>query len=212
MRFLLVSIAVLGCATSALAQSSDVKPFNGPYLGAQGGLQIDRGSISVDDGFGPVSGSKSHSGFLYGGQIGIDQQIAARVVFGVEGSITGDTGSATISDGEGDSASASFGRTFNVTGRVGYLINPRGLFYARGGWTNAQFDLSALGQSGSFTRSGYLVGAGYEYALSRHVSARLEYGYSHFSKSLDLNVSDTAYTVHVADDRHAVTLGVNYRF
>ena len=102
-------------------------------------------------------------------------------MIGVEGSVTGDTGSATGVDAGGNSYNASFGRTFDATGRVGYVVNPTGLFYGRAGWTNAQFNLTDPVQTASNTRDGYLLGVGYERTLARHLSARLEYDYSHFS-------------------------------
>ena len=44
-----LSFAALGLiATSALAQSPDAAPFNGPFVGVQGGWQLDRTQIGAD--------------------------------------------------------------------------------------------------------------------------------------------------------------------
>ena len=76
-------------STSAFAQGLGFlswggdQPFNGPYIGAQGGWQLDRQDINstfpsntvTGDTYGGRSRSQN-SGFRYGGQIGLDVHVA----------------------------------------------------------------------------------------------------------------------------------------
>lgn len=66
----------------------------------------------------------------------------------------------------------------------------------------------------SRNRDGYVVGVGYEQALTKAVSARIEYDYSNFGRdrlpglASDLDVD----SARVKYDRNAVTAGVNLHF
>jgi outer membrane immunogenic protein len=69
------------------------------------------------------------------------------------------------------------------------------------------------------TRVGYAVGGGMEYALTEHVSAKLEYLYYDLGRST-LNVAvvagsggaGTGYDSRFKDRGNTVRLGVNYKF
>ena len=108
----------------------------------------------------------------------------------------------------------SVGQTLDATGRVGFLVNPRGLLYAKGGYTNAEFHFDDPSRRFITHRGGYIVGGGYEHMIARHVSAALEYDYSRFN---DHDFSGYAYDVgannsRIADNRHEVVAKVNFRF
>ncbi len=224
-----LALAASLLATSAFAQGpgflglggSD-QPFNGPYIGAQAGWQLDRQYLNstypsnVPDGIGTfgVGAHPRNSGFRYGGQIGWDVHVAPRIVIGVEGSASGVTGANYGSYSDGNPLVFSVGRTFDATGRVGFLVDPQGLLYAKGGWTNTEFHFD--NNDGRFVsrRDGYIVGAGYEHMIGRHLSAGLEYDYSHFGNRdfPNYDFETGALNSRIADDRHEVLAKVNYRF
>ena len=197
-------------AVPAVAQTADPSPFNGFFVGAQGGWQQDRQRLTVTQGGLESRASQSKSGFEYGGQIGYDIRITPNFVLGAEGSVTGRTGGDDFSDGAGNPVRLRAGRTFNASARLGYLTGPDGLVYVRGGYSNARFNLDTAGGRLSEDRDGYIVGVGYEQAVARNVSARLEYDYSHYgTDDLALAGYDTS---KLRYERHQVTAGVNFRF
>lgn len=196
---LLAALPVALAAAPAMAQPA--QPFNGAYVGIQGGWQQDRQTLE----FGAAEASASKDGFSYGGQVGYDFRINPSVVFGIEAALTGRTGESFIDDGL-DVYRLTQGRTISTTARLGFMTDPQGLLYARGGYANAKFNLDDGGVRFSENRDGWTIGAGYERALTQNVSARLEYGYSDFGRDRLSAAADLKYR------RHAVTAGVNLRF
>jgi outer membrane immunogenic protein len=198
-RFALIAAAAAAVATPAMAQNAE--RFNGPFIGAQLGWQQDRQSLDVGD----AAASNNASGLSYGGQVGYDFRVGSNVVLGLEGSLTGRTGSTDF-----DGFDLRQGRTFGATARLGYVLDEAGLLYARGGWANTRLTVADGADRVSENRDGFTVGAGYERYLSDNISARIEYNYSNFGSDnladqfegpADLNYS-----------RHAITAGVNFRF
>ena len=98
-------------------------------------------------------------------------------------------------------------------------MSPRGLLYAKGGYTNARFGLDAddgagFSQDFDATLDGFRVGAGFEYLLSGNVYGKVEYRYSNYS-DLEVDVADTNINFDDFDvntDRHQVVAGVGIRF
>ena len=194
-----IMAAAMLVAVPALAQEAPDN-FNGPFVGIQGGWQQDRQALVQN---GMTGANTKADGFAYGGQAGYDFRMGANVVLGAEVSLTGRTGKANYANFD-----YTQGRTINANARLGYLIMPRGLVYARGGYSNARFTLEDSFGRGSYNRGGYMIGAGYEQILSRNISARLEYGYSDFGSKVFFTSSLT----NLDYSRHAVMAGVNYRF
>lgn len=197
--FLLAALPVAFAAAPVMAQPA--APFNGAYVGIQGGWQQDRQTLEI----GNAKASQSKDGLNYGGQIGYDFRATPSVVVGIEAAITGRTGESFIDDGL-DVYRLKQGRTISTTARLGFLTDPQGLVYARGGYSNARFNLDDGGTRFSENRDGWTVGAGYERALTQNVSARIEYGYSDFGRDRLSANADLKYT------RHAVNAGLNLRF
>ena len=207
-------LAAAAALFSVPALAAPAEPFNGPFVGVQGGWQQDHERLSITDGGTTDRYGNRKSGFTYGGQAGWDFRLTPRTVLGVEASATGRTGSERFDDGVGDSFRLRDGRTLNASARLGYLVTPQGLLYARGGYSNARFKLDSNVGNAASNRDGYVAGVGYEQALTRTVSARLEYDYSNFGRdrydglAADLGVDST----RVKYDRNAVTAGVNLHF
>lgn len=211
-NILLAAIAALVAVPAAAAPAG---PFDGPFIGIQGGWQQDRLRLdSVDKtGFG-VRSRETGDGFTYGGQVGYDYRLTPHFVLGVEASATGRTGSRYLGDGFGNTYRLSEGRTLDATARLGYLTGNAGLLYARGGYSNARFDLRDPVAQSAQDRDGYIVGVGYEQMLARRVSARVEYDYSDFGRR-DANSAafDTGLSsVRAGYRRNAVTAGLNFHF
>jgi outer membrane immunogenic protein len=88
------------------------------------------------------------------------------------------------------------GNSWDAGVRLGYLVNDRNLVYALGGYSGAQVSSGvrasyytsgslkgsvAAGQSG--WKSGYMLGAGWEDAITDHWSFKLEYRYADYGKA-----------------------------
>ncbi|WP_375466170.1 autotransporter domain-containing protein [uncultured Methylobacterium sp.] len=171
------------------------------------------------------------AGVYAGGQIGADYQFG-RIVVGV----AGDAGFTNARGGSGCSAGIG-GNFFNcqtniddlymATARVGYAME-RSLFYVKGGAAFADTsekqqnnfnDRALLFGLPSFTGSsvktfstGWTVGGGFEYAITRNWSAKAEY--MHFEldrKAYAFTPTNIAFVTaqHTGD---LVKIGVNYRF
>ncbi len=108
----------------------------------------------------------------------------------------------------------------NVTGRIGYAIFDRNLLYVKGGgaWIDQSNSVTAAGtvfNTGDYTRSGWTVGAGWEYAFAPNWSAKIEYNYMDFgSKSPTfISAGGAAVTnVNVDQTAHLALFGINYKF
>jgi opacity protein-like surface antigen len=70
----------------------------------------------------------------------------------------------------------------SALGRVGFLVDPRDMVYALGGWSFANFSTSIESDDGNrtFTANGPSVGAGWERQIMDLWSFRAEYRYTHF--------------------------------
>src|SRR5215813_2090979 len=116
-----------------------------------------------------------------------------------------------------------------LSGRIGYVID-RVLIYAKGGVAFADQDYNWIVTKGSHdlatakfsdTRTGWMVGAGAEWALWHNWSAKLEYNYMDFGTEtinaatnvcLSGQCSRKDVRVDIDEHMHVVKLGINYRF
>jgi opacity protein-like surface antigen len=133
------------------------------------------------------------AGFVGGGNIGYNRQ-AGNWVFGVEGSAAGSTmhGAQTCPSGVFYSCEASVAWLSTVTGRVGYAWD-RSLAYVKAGAVIAMGEAGFVcttgsqpttvrltgcpEQSESKILAGWTAGAGYEFGLTRNLSAKAELMY-----------------------------------
>ncbi|ABD88336.1 outer membrane beta-barrel protein [Rhodopseudomonas palustris] len=169
------------------------------------------------------------AGGLGGAQLGYNFQ-TGRTVLGVEADVAfADLkGSHTIYSGlGGGQAEAHTTALGSVTGRVGYAVE-RNLLYVKAGgaWavTDHTLDTSSIfipsqgegccHDNVRSTRLGWTVGAGLEYAVDRHWSAKLEYDYMDFgsqSVSFPVNARLGLPSVDIDQAFHVVKMGVNYK-
>lgn len=197
--------------------------WTGFYVGADIGAAFGFTAWNLSDG---TSVHPHVAGFLGGGDIGYNRQVG-RWVFGAEasGAWTNAHGAAGCS-GMFYSCEAGFSAVSTVTGRVGYAWD-RLLPYLKAGVvivheqtgitcnTNSQPTPQAVpalsgcpGEADSRTRVGWTTGVGYEFGLTRNLSAKAEILY------FDLGSDDHSPTVPVTVQKSGVisTLGLHYRF
>ena len=189
-------IASTAIAAPAFAQDAT---FTGPRAEAVVGW--DR---VTDDSF---NTDNSRDGVVYGGQVGYDFQ-RGNAVFGVEGEITGastkDTARGVLV--AGDELRTKAGRDLYAGARLGFLVSPTAMVYAKGGYTNAQFETRYTAAGTDITErdnvDGWRLGAGAEVKLNDKVYLKGEYRYSKYDNE----------DAGVDAKRHQVIGGVGIRF
>ena len=175
---------------------STVYNWSGFYAGVNGGGLW--GTTYAD----PFSWSTQ--GGAFGATLGYNWQIN-KIVLGLEGDLDWTNASGSLIAGI-DSRAHWLG---TARGRVGYAFD-RFMPYVTGGLAVGKGTLSIAGfGSDSQVHTGYVVGLGAEYALSRNWSVKGEYLYAGFSEK--------TYTIGgVAGngkfDANVVRAGINYKF
>jgi outer membrane immunogenic protein len=179
-------------------------------------------------------GSSSGAGFIGGGQVGCDYQFASNWVVGIQGKADFGTIHSTnpVVVIPGITAAYQLKNTEEATARIGYAFGPSILAYVKGGaaWANASAasvpNGEPAGETASFTRLGYTVGAGLEWKFAHGWSLFGEYNYLDFgTKTTPLystGLADPAWgfgatgalsdTVSLRLRSQQVLVGVNYRF
>jgi len=216
---LIAAASIMAIAAPAAAQSSD-DPFTGFRLEGLAGFDSSRAGSSVDD-EANEDNDQSIEGLVYGVAAGYDFN-AGSIVLGVEAELTDSTANTEFEDGDFEGfgfGDVDTGRDIYVGGRVGVLAAPTTMVYAKGGYTNARYNIENAFDGDEFRSSiefdGYRVGAGVEQAFGSNAYAKLEYRYSNYSEAeLDFDEGDTP-VVDVGEidtDRHQVLAGVGLRF
>lgn len=167
----------------------------------------------------PTDGSISSGtlrGFLGGGQLGYNYQFGS-FVLGIEGDYSWADVKRTDID---PPLTATIKNDYfaTVTGRFGYAAD-RWLWYLKGGgaWTRDRLEANDTIDTidAKFNRSGWIAGAGVEYAFWNNWSAKIEYNYMGFGK-IDEHAVGTgglaADAVAVSAKVQLLKLGVNYKF
>lgn len=187
--------------------------WTGFYVGLQAGYQF-AGEHTVFTPGGPPPADLDPDGFVGGAHAGFNYQWGS-IVLGIEGDVE-------FSGVEGDAVYN--GLAFAVEGnwqgsvraRIGYAFD-RLLIYGTGGWAFGSFDYAAVpaaagGVSDDATHNGYTVGGGVEYAMTDHITARIEYRYTDFDDEKLFPGFGGAPYYNFNPDNHAVRVGVSYKF
>jgi outer membrane immunogenic protein len=168
-------------------------------------------------------GGHDVDGFIGGAQVGCDYQLANGIVLGIGGNYG-------WTDADGTHPSARETGVFYhseteglgaLTGRLGYAFGEV-LLYVEGGaaWERVSYAASTTQIGTAYratdTRHGWTIGGGGEYAITKHLSAFVEYAHYDFGTervTLDPQYSflPTAY-VDIDDTANVVRAGVNLRF
>jgi outer membrane immunogenic protein len=233
MRIRFCSIFVLLAATTpALAADFETLPIRPPvatafswtgfYIGGHfgGGWSNFSGMDPTlpADGWTSVRGS----GFVAGGQLGFNYQIG-NVLLGAEGSYAWSgikiSDSGPFAGGAGLTVVDKNDHVATAAGRVGYAFD-RVLVFGKGGaaWSRDRLDANdGIGgtASGSFNRTGWVAGAGVEYALLQNWSIKFEYDFLRFGQINELPTTTGglgATPAVVKLDMQLALFGLNYRF
>jgi outer membrane immunogenic protein len=170
-----------------------------------------------------ASGSVSPDGFIIGDQIGYNWQIN-QWVLGLEADIQGSSakedGAPLTALGSSVTYTSRLRWFGTVRGRIGYAFD-RFMPYITGGYAYGDARMDGIANTGGVTRnfenddtvSGWTLGAGIEWAMLDHWSAKAEYLYVNFGDGPDglatattLNIKGTNLTESIA------RIGLNYRF
>lgn len=174
------------------------------------------------DHFGQSLGGHHLDGWLAGVQAGCDFQLD-RVVFGIQGnySWTGAKNSHPSAQEVGVTYHSEVKSLASVTGRVGYARD-RFLGFAKGGvaWERDKYAASTTlvgtAYTATDTRSGWTVGAGGEYAVTKALSVFVEYNYYDFgTKNVRLTPRISGLRPALAEideSAHVMRTGLNLRF
>jgi len=163
----ILHVAALVAAASATPAFAETAPFSGGHVEAITGYDSVHG------------GGDSTGGILYGVGAGYDFR-SGNAVFGIEGealeSTAGDCDSGLCVDAS---------RDLYIGGRVGAVVSPSVLLYAKAGYTNARVVVESGGVSAGTNFDGVRAGAGLEWAIpSSPVTLRTEYRYSNYQDGL----------------------------
>ncbi|AWW75085.1 autotransporter outer membrane beta-barrel domain-containing protein [Erythrobacter sp. KY5] len=211
------SVALL--STPAFAQDADDN-FTGFRLEGVGGYDTSRAGSSVDDDANQDN-DQSIDGLVYGAAVGYDFN-AGGVVLGVEAELTDSTADTEFADGDFEGfglGNVETGRDIYLGARIGTTIGDTTLLYAKGGYTNARYNIKGSFDGEDYNSSidtdGYRVGAGIEQMIGNNAYAKLEYRYSNYSEAeLDFEDGDIPDVDlgEIDTDRHQVMAGVGWRF
>lgn len=206
MRF--SAISAIGLAALALAPTPALAQDDLTFTGFRVGGIFGWDNFSAGD-----RESDSKDDVVYGADIGYDYQMGNFVV-GIEGEFAGTGVAATAQDVDiiGDEFKLEAGRDLYIGARVGYVVMPQMMIYAKGGYTNMDFNAiydPTRGITGPVSeiddnQDGFRFGAGLEYLFGGGFYAKAEYRYSHYGE----NLSD--FDVDV--DRSQIVVGAGIRF
>ena len=210
--------------------------WTGCYIGANVGGAWGRFTLEGPFG-GSAEQSTNNASFVGGGQIGCDYQFAGGWVIGFRNMFDGTTNSrerdftVTTVNGTATGHAEFHNRWFDaLTGRIGYSWTPTSLIYFQGGavWSRVEADLTlttTVGpvttvREGSFsdTKTGWTIGAGWEYRFSPQWSVFIEGNYYDFGTRdrtvFTPNLTACAAGCAFSAKTTAATglIGVNYRF
>lgn len=237
-RYLLAGTALAVLPVFAAPANANSFSWTGFYVGVQGGGVRSQAGLSgaYADTFSSSvwTADQSWTSGLFGGFAGFDYQVG-RFVIGVEGDLNARFGEGTgtlplvygIEPNTGWNSHAHWDA--GIRGRLGVLATDQILLYVTGGWAFANFNFSNPGAAGSRNlyfqleniyggdRSGWSIGGGIQYAMSRNWSARVEFRHTDYGTFSGTTTFDSGkgpgagtFQSKLTDDR--VTGGLAYRF
>jgi outer membrane immunogenic protein len=212
-------VGIALAAVFAVGLSSEVRadrPFSwsGLYVGVHAGL----GTGQSDNDFhvgGTYTYGVSLSGAVGGGQIGYNWQTGS-TVYGVEASYSASTLEGNTVCVAGFNCLHQVKTIGTATGRLGLAMD-RSLVYVLGGvaWGDVDTNASSTGfviNSQSNTHVGWVGGLGLEHALSKNLTARVEYRHIDLGGETNANTTFIGLPSKVDATVDTLTVGVNYKF
>ena len=190
-------------------------PYNwsGVYLGLNAGGAFAANATTASGGVN-ASVSDTVPGFIGGAQIGANYQ-TGQVVWGFEADYDASTQSKSLPSGV-LSGSSEMPWVATLRGRVGLSFGPT-LIYATAGGAGVELrspnlTLPTGSTSTTVTHGAWTAGAGIEYGLTDHLSARLEYLYLDTGDIMTGVIGPPATTITSQLKDNLVRAALNYRF
>lgn len=211
------------------------EPFSwtGPFGGLFGGIGAGAYDYNADYELGGVNvltaTIEEDAGGAFGGaQIGFDYQfrrfvlgsVADIAASGIENRIAGQVDLLGIG-GASAEAKSEFTYLGTIRGRLGFTPVDRFLVYGHGGFAyggverSVEIDGTTFASQDEF-KTGYVIGAGFEFAVTPRLSVQTEYGY--YDLGTDVVYSGPALfpgddlTIKEKNDFHSVKAAINVRF
>lgn len=192
---------------SAMATNTQAAPFNGPYIGAQGGYDTYH-----------VDGTAALAGFngkadlgAAGGSFGLFAgygKTFSNLYLGAE--LEGSLNNADMKfrDNAGDNIGIKSKNTFGGNLRAGFLPNATTLLYGSVGAVRSKYD--GTGQfTGSKSLTGARLGLGAETAITSAITLRLGWSYTDYE---DYKFASGAVTGKLSPTENLFRLGLAYNF
>ena len=226
----IIAFALTAFTTSAIAADMSVKAppppvpppvylWTGCYIGGNvGWAQV---SAHFNDSVLGDDGRLTSSSFAGGGQIGCDYQFASNWVFGIQAMIDGtDIKRNRVSFIDPLVTLHTDSNWFaTVTARLGYVITPTFLFYAKGGWgsVNDRFFVTTTVTNVTLATvdrnaNGGDVGVGFEWMFTRNWTFWVEWDHIFLNhSSIEFTRVATRFD-NISRDFDKVLFGINWRF
>jgi len=215
---LIAAVSAVAFAAPAYAQDEDAT-FTGPWVAGLVGYDNSRAGSDVDDDSTDDDFHDGINGVNYGVGVGYDFDMGG-LVLGVEGEwmeSEADT-NYDLSDDVGlGIANLSTGRDLYAGARVGYKVGSNAMIYAKGGYTNARYNILASDGTtdtrNNVNLDGWRAGAGVEVAITKNAFVKAEYRYSNYTNGqvqAPSGAESDDFDVDV--DRHQGVVGVGLRF
>ena len=223
--------------------------WTGFYIGGRAGygwsdggnVDIDLFDAEEDFEYDPGHQHLESDGFVGGGELGFNWQVAKWLVLGAETDFSGSgidghsSREHDVPDFDPDMTDAHLSQSVDwfgtIRGRIGFVPFCKLMIYGTGGFAYAGLDnsgvvdfrpfggLSHLPASNDDTETGWTGGGGIEYAINRHWTIKVEYLYIDVGSNSatgiqipDLNDPSTMVRYHWDNAFHTVTGGVNFKF
>jgi outer membrane immunogenic protein len=195
MRIYLIAGALAAGVLAAPAFAAPAAPFAG-------------GHVEILAGYDKPNYANNPDGLLYGLGAGYDFRLGEKVRLGIEIEATDSTAQTCLSNlaVAGDRLCLKSDRDLYIGGRIGTMIGPRTLLYAKAGYSNYRvgvtYDPGPAGSPGTVSggsgdSDGVRFGAGAEFALSPSTFIKAEYRFSSYEAGLN---------------KHQALIGLGFRF
>lgn len=208
-------LAALGAAT-VIASPAFAADFAGPRAEIRGGWDRTTIDVEYDDGEDSFSDDGHDTGFALGGEVGYDFAIGTSVVAGPYAGVEWATTKECSEVYGDDKACLKLGRNFTLGGRIGAVVSPTILLYAKGGYSNGQLKAtyedfldSDFNYSDKEDRDGFHFGLGGEMAVGSTGYVRAEYVRTNYN---DYDNTEDGVDIKIDSHRDQLLLGFGLRF
>jgi outer membrane immunogenic protein len=146
--------------------------------------------------------------------VGFDSPMSERFIVGVEANFDLSSTKRCGAIVGGDRGCAKVKRDFDVGGRIGAVISPMVMIYAKAAYANGKArvtydDGAGTLLSGSDSKDGLRLGGGIEFAFGTNLYGKVEYRYTNYSNA---NFTDGVNAISIDVDRNQVVGGLGIRF